>query len=319
MVLQSMRRYGYLADNKNGVTMAHAGEDPPDQPASGQIRTLRRNGLTSPTRETAHPDPEPAAGTALPGAAPIGTGLAGAVPGGDGGAGTPAPWFSRLRKHPLSAHLVLLAGYLITGLAVTWPRVTFLAGRLPATRDAGGYVWDFWWVARQVSHLSSPWSTRDLAAPVGSDLSYHTLMPLPGLVMTPVTLAFGPSLTYNLLSVLCPGLLCYVMYRAARLWLPTPLGAIAAGGFFGLSAILTWRSWYEVNLALGALFLPMALEAAVRLRRQPGRRPAIILGVVLGAAVLTDQESAVLAGIVAGLVLVPWLARHPTAARLRAT
>ena len=78
-----MRRYGYLADNKNGVTMAHAGEDPPDQPASGQIRTLRRNGLTSPTRKTAYrfPDPELAAGTARPGEAPAGTALAGAVPG----------------------------------------------------------------------------------------------------------------------------------------------------------------------------------------------------------------------------------------------
>jgi hypothetical protein len=212
----------------------------------------------------------------------------------------------------------LLAGYLVSGLAVTWPRVTYLAGRLPSLRDAGGYVWDFWWVARQVSHLSSPWSTRYLAAPVGADLGYHTLMPLPGLLMTPITLAFGPSLSYNLLSILCPGLLCYVMYRAARLWLPTQLGAIAAGGFFGLSAILTWRSWYELNLALGALFLPLALETAVRLTRRPGRRQAIILGVVMAAAILTDQESAVLAGIVAGLVLVPWLARHPSAARLRA-
>lgn len=306
--------------------MAHAGEDPPDQPASGQISTLRRNGLTSPTRETASrfPDAALAGGAALAGAALAGAVLAGAVlaeavPGGDGGPGAPAPWLTRLRKHPLAAHLVLLAGYLITGFAVTWPRVTYLAGRLPATRDAGSYVWDFWWVARQISHLSSPWSTRYLAAPVGSDLSYHTLMPLPGLVMTPITLAFGPSLTYNLLSILGPGLLCYVMYRAARLWLPTHLGAIAAGGFFGLSAILTWRSWYEVNLALGALFLPMTLEAAVRLRRQPGRRQAIILGAVLGAAVLTDQESAVLATIVAALVLAPWLAWHPSAARLRAT
>ena len=34
----------------------------------------------------------------------------------------------------------------------------------------------------------------------------------------------------------------------------------------------------------------------------------------MGTAVLTDQESAVLAAIVAGLVLVPWLARHPSAA-----
>jgi hypothetical protein len=224
------------------------------------------------------------------------------------------PWFSRHRR---AAHLILLAGYVLTGLAVTWPRVTYLAGRLPALRDAGGYVWDFWWVARQVSHLSSPWSTHYLAAPVGSDLGYHTLMPLPGLLMTPVTLLFGPSLSYNLLSVLCPGLLCYAMYRAARLWLPTQLGAITAGGFFGLSTILTWRSWYELNLALGALFLPMALEAAVRLTRRPGRRQAIIFGAVIGAAILTDQESAVLATIVAGLVMVPWLVRHPSVARLR--
>ena len=303
-------------DNKNGVTMAHAGENPPDQPTSGQIRTLRRDGLASLAPETGERPPAagPAGATGLPRTAPAET-----APSPDGIPGPPPPWHRRFRRHPLAPHLLLLAGYLVTGLAVTWPRVTYLAGLLPSLRDAGSYVWDFWWVARQVSHLSSPWSTRYLAAPVGSDLGYHTLMPLPGLLMTPVTLAFGPSLSYNLLSILCPGLLCYVMYRAARLWLPTQLGAIVAGGFFGLSAILTWRSWYELNLALGALFLPMALEAAVRLTRRPGRRQAIILGAVMGAAILTDQESAVLAGIVAGLVLVPWLARHPSAARLRAT
>jgi hypothetical protein len=217
---------------------------------------------------------------------------------------------------PLARHLALLACYVAAGIAVTWPRVTYLAGRLPATRDAGGYVWDFWWVARQVSHLASPWSTTYIAAPVGTDLGYHTLMPLPGLLMTPVTLAFGPSASYNLLSIACPGLLCYVMYRAARLWLPSQAGAIAAGALFGLSSILAWRSWYEVNLAAGALFLPMALEASVRLRRRPGRRQAIILGVVMGAAVLTDQESAVLAAIVTALVLLPWILRHPAPDRL---
>jgi hypothetical protein len=216
----------------------------------------------------------------------------------------------------LGRHLVPLACYLAAGIAVTWPRVTYLAGRLPATRDAGGYVWDFWWVARQVSHLASPWSTGYIAAPVGTDLGYHTLMPLPGLLMTPVTLAFGPSASYNLLSIACPGLLCYAMYRAARLWLPSQTGAIAAGALFGLSSILAWRSWYEVNLAAGALFLPMALEASVRLRRRPGRRQAVILGLVMGAAVLTDQESAVLAAIVTALVLLPWMLRHPTPARL---
>ncbi len=225
--------------------------------------------------------------------------------------GTGQPWAGRL-----GSHCVLLACYVAAGIVVTWPRVTYLAGRLPATRDAGGYVWDLWWVARQVSHLASPWSTRYIAAPVGTNLGYHTLMPLPGLLMTPITLAFGPSASYNLLSIACPGLLCYVMYRAARLWIPSPTGAIAAGALFGLSSILAWRSWYEINLAAGALFLPMALEASVRLRRRPARRQAVILGLVMGAAVLTDQESAVLATVLTALVLLPWMLRHPAPARL---
>ena len=257
----------------------------------------------------------PPPGRPPPGCPPPGRRPPGPSRPGQPGRAAPGRQPGGLRRHRWAAHLILLAGYLAAGLAVTWPRVTYLAGRLPATRDAGGYVWDFWWVARQLSRGASPWSTHYLAAPVGSDLGFHTLMPLPGAVMTPVTLAFGPSASYNLLSILCPGLLCYLMYRAARLWLPTELGAIAAGAFFGLSPILAWRSFFEINLALGALFLPLALEAAVRLRR--GGRPgqAVILGAVLGAAVLTDQESAVLAGIVTVVVLVPWLARRPSPAR----
>jgi hypothetical protein len=132
-------------------------------------------------------------------------------------------------------------------------------------------------------------------------------MPLPAVLLTPLTVTLGPGFSYNLLSVVCPGLLCYAMYRAARLWLPSAPGAVAAGAFFGLSTLLAWRSWYEVNLAAGALFFPLALEASVRLRRRPGRRQAVILGLVLGGALLTDQESAVMTGFLTALVLLPWL------------
>ena len=201
-------------------------------------------------------------------------------------------------------------------MAVSWPRVTYLAGRLPATRDAGSYVWGFWWVARQVEHLGNPWFTRYIDAPAGAQLGLHALMPLPGVVMMPVTVVFGPSASYNLLSVVMPGLLCYAMYRVARLWLPSQVGAIAAGAFFGLSSMLTWRSWYHLNLAAGALFLPLALEAAVRLTRRPGWRRAVVLGVVAGGALLTDQEMAVLVVILACAALVPWLVRRPVVAKL---
>jgi hypothetical protein len=223
--------------------------------------------------------------------------------------GRPAPAArGRLAGRPVSTHLAILAGYLATGIALTWPRASYLVdGKLPAGRDAGVYVWDFWWMLHQIEHFSNPWYTRFIAAPVGAQLGYHALMPLEGVLMLPVTIVFGPSASYNLLSILMPGLSCYAMYRAARLWLPSQAGAIAAGAFFGLSSELAWHAFYQLNLAAGVLFLPLALEAAVRLRRNPRWRQAALLGVVVGASLLTDQESAVLVATLSALTLLPWL------------
>ena len=216
----------------------------------------------------------------------------------------------------MARQAALLLCFLAAGVAVTWPLATYLTGSLPEARDTASYVWGFFWVAHQVTHLGNPWFTSYQAAPVGVELGFHTLMPLPGVLFTPLTLAFGPSFSYNLMVTLLPGLLCYATYRAARLWLRSATGAVAAGLFFGLSSMLTQQTWYHLNIALGALFLPIALEASVRLKRNPGRRQAIILGLVMGAAVLTDQESSVLAAIVTGLVLLPWLLHRPSWARL---
>jgi len=209
-------------------------------------------------------------------------------------------------SRPVVRHLALLAVYLAAGVAVTWPRATYITGLLPESRDVSSYVWDLWWIAHQVIHLGNPYFTTQMAAPAGIQLGFDTTMPLAGLIMIPVTVAFGPSASFTLLTILAPGLACYVMYRAARLWLGEP-GAIAAGALFGLSSMLAWQDWYHLNIALGTLFLPMTLEAAVRLRRRPGRRQAVILGLVLGASVLVNQESAVLAVVLAGVILLPWL------------
>ena len=252
------------------------------------------------------------------------------------GTGAPAdrrPGWRRLLRSPVRVlaagpagwHLALLACYTAVGIAVTWPRATFLfVGKLQATRDAGVYVWDFWWMAHAVGHLTNPWYTRSIVAPMGVQLGYHALMPLEGVLMLPVTVLFGPSASYNLLSILMPGLMCYAMYRLARLWLPTQTGAVFAGAFFGLSSIMAWHAWYQLNLAAGAVFLPLALEAAVRLRRSEGGRgggwgkQAVILGVILAGSLLTDQESFVLVLIVVLAALVPWLFSRAWRERLTA-
>ena len=213
--------------------------------------------------------------------------------------------------------LILLLCYLAAGVAVTWPRASYVTGRLPGNLDQSSYVWDFWWIAHQVTHLGNPWFTAQLAAPAGAKLGFDTLMPLPGLLMTPVTLAFGPSASYNLLAIVIPGLTCYLGYRAARLWLATVTGAMVSGALYGLAAMLVWQDWYHLNIALGALFFPLALETSVRLRRRPGPRRAVLLGVVLGASFLVNQETAIMAAVLAAAVLLGWLARSRSATALR--
>jgi hypothetical protein len=216
--------------------------------------------------------------------------------------GPPEPGVRRYRR-AVAGELTVLAAYLAAGIAVTWPRVATGPGRVPAVRDISSYVWALWWVAHQAIHLANPWFTGSMAAPVGIQLGYDTTMPLLGVLLAPVTLTAGPAAAFWLITIVLPGLLCYVMYRTARLWLGRP-GAIAAGALYGLAAMLDWQVWFHLNIAAGMLTLPAALGAAVRLRRSGRRRDAVLLGVLLGVSVLINQETALLAGAIAGAVLI---------------
>ena len=221
-------------------------------------------------------------------------------------------------SRPWVREIVVLVAYVAAGIAVTWPRAAYLTGRLPPGADQAEYVWNMWWIAHQVVHLGNPWFTGTLAAPVGVQLGFDTLTPLLGLMMTPVTLLFGPSASCTLLAIVTPGLACYAMWRAARLWLQSTAGAIAAGAFFGLSGMLAFQDWYHLHTAVGCVFLPLTLETAVRLRRDPSIRRGVILGLVLGTSMLVDQELSVLAVILAVAVLIPWLFHRPGALAYRA-
>jgi hypothetical protein len=265
--------------------------------------------------------------TAVPNTGNPGTGPAGAAPPGRPGSrsrgGRPAraarAGLRRLATPAAGGHLLLVACYVLAGVAVTWPLPAQLwNGQLLKVADVSSYVWALWWVPHQLLHLGNPWFTQHMAAPAGLQLGFDTLMPLAGLIMAPVTLALGPTTSFAVLTIVTPGLLCYGTYRAARLWLRPP-GAIAAGALFGLSTMVAWQNAFHLNITAGTIFLPLTLEAAVRLRRSPGRRQGITLGVILGASVLTNQESAVVAALLAAAVLVPWLvmlARQPQRAAL---
>ena len=213
----------------------------------------------------------------------------------------------RALGHTWVHHLILILVYQGAGIAATWPRFTWLAdGKMPATSDVSSYVWNLWWAEHSLVHLHNPFFTTFMAAPVGTHVAFSTLMPLAGWIMAPVTAVYGPSASFALLTIITPGLLCYAMYRAAKLWLNQP-GAIVAGAFFGLASMLLWQNWYHVNIAIGTIFLPVTIEAAVRFRRNPRIASAVMLGIALGASILVNQETTIVALVLAIFILIPRL------------
>src|ERR1039458_5692097 len=161
--------------------MDRAGRDPRVPIAAQSARGGPTPGDTAPGATAAAASAP--AGKAAPGGAAAGSAPADAVThrADTRGADTRPPGLRVFTTHPAAGQLTLLVCYLAAALAATWPRATYITGRLPSMRDSAAYVWGFWWMARQVSHLANPWSTNHMAAPAGVLLGYHTLMPLPGL------------------------------------------------------------------------------------------------------------------------------------------
>src|SRR5436190_10216913 len=181
--------------------MGRADPERPGHPAAATAGTLDTG-----APDSGGPDsggPEPGAGAAE--VTGQGAGRAGGDPAGQAAAdpsnapaaappprpGSTGPgWVRSAFRKPMVQHLGILLCFIAAGVAATWPLAANLAGRIPANRDPASYVWDFWWVAYQVTHLGNPWFTPLMAAPVGVQLGFHTMMPLPGVLFTPVTLAF---------------------------------------------------------------------------------------------------------------------------------
>jgi hypothetical protein len=40
--------------------------------------------------------------------------------------------------------IIVFAAFIAGGIAATWPRATYLAGKLPLDGDQMQYVWNFW-------------------------------------------------------------------------------------------------------------------------------------------------------------------------------
>jgi hypothetical protein len=212
--------------------------------------------------------------------------------------------------------LVVLAVFLLLAVLLLGPTWTS-----PTTRtlgsgvgDPGVFTWFLRWTPFAVGRQISPFFSDYLNHPHGVNLMWNTWVPLPGLLLSPLTLAFGPVLTLNVLLTLAYGLSAWSAYLAIRRYVPNH-GAAAAGGLvYGFSPAMIGHS-HHLNLIL-IFLLPLLLvlvdEILVRQRRSPVRVGAA-LGVVSAAQVLIGEELFVGTVLLGAVLLIVLVALHPRA------
>ncbi len=214
-----------------------------------------------------------------------------------------------------------------------WPSLIFLAIAIavhapawinPSRRafcgcgDLAFAAWFFSWTPYAVLHGHNPLITDWLNHPDGVNVMWNVSLPLPGLLMTPVTLAFGPVATYNVLSAVAFWTAGWAAYAVIRRWAPWRPAAFVGGLLFQLSPFMMGQQLGHVHMNLLGLVPLMLLCLDELLVRQSGRAWLWggLLGALAAAQLLTAEEvlaSAALIGLVGLLVLVLLHPRRLTA------
>jgi hypothetical protein len=224
------------------------------------------------------------------------------------------------RLRAVWVQLALLLAYLALAvllLGPTWtsPTTRTLGGGLG---DPGVFIWFLRWTPFALGRELSPFFSDYLNHPDGINLMWNTWVPLPGLLVSPLTLAFGPVLSLNVLVTLAFGLSAWSAYLAIHRYVPNH-GAAACGGLvYGFSPAMIMHA-HHPNLIL-VFLLPWLFvlvdEVLVRQRRSPVWL-GVVLGLVAAAQLLTGEELLVATGLLAAVLLLLLVVMHPGAVRGR--
>lgn len=187
--------------------------------------------------------------------------------------------------------------------------------------DIGQEVWFLAWVPAALSHGTDPLVSHALNVPWGVDLMDNTAMPLAGLLGWPITAAFGPIATYNVLFSLAFASSAAAAFFVLRRFVASDVAAFAGGLCYGCSPYLVGQGQGHLFLVLVPL-LPVLLllldEILVRQRHRAGWSGAL-LGACAGAQLLLSVEllvwAAVVAAVAVAVLAVAW--RRQVAAHLR--
>jgi hypothetical protein len=130
--------------------------------------------------------------------------------------------------------------------------------------DVQFYAWSLEWWPYAVSHGVNPLFSAQIGAPHGYDLAWASTAPLVDLVMWPVTAAFGPLVSYNIVLLVVPPLSAWAMFAAARRLTGHFWASLLAGAVYGFCPYELIHNWQgQLNVTVTAL-LPLIVYLVTR-------------------------------------------------------
>jgi len=173
--------------------------------------------------------------------------------------------------------LLALAVYLAIAVAffgvaiLPRPASTFIGSVVG--HDAAAYIWFLAWWPHAILHGLNPFRPEIVWAPTGYNLAWSASVPGLALVMSPVTLAFGPVVAYNVATLLSPVASAWAAFLLCRR-LAGRVGPALVGGYvYGFSTYVLGHMQGHLNMSpafvtpLVVLLLIRRLDGAVSARR----------------------------------------------------
>ncbi|MEV4386474.1 hypothetical protein AB0J68_12310 [Micromonospora sp. NPDC049580] len=227
----------------------------------------------------------------------------------------------RPRRRPARADLLALGAYVVLGVFVClhyWGDVTGrVSSHLPT--DHSWFEWLFAHGAYSVQHLENPLFTARQNAPDGVNMMANTSLLGVTLPLSPLTMLFGPQVTYALyLGGALAATAGTAYWMLSRHLVRSRAAAFVGGAFLGFAPGIIHHANGQPNFVSNFL-LPLVVVRVLRMG-EPGRwrRNGLALGVLVTYQIFINEEMLLLTALACLVVVLAYAVQRPRATRAAA-
>jgi hypothetical protein len=172
--------------------------------------------------------------------------------------------------------------------------------------DGGQFIWFLKWIPYALIHGLNPNQSLYLNMPHGITLASLTSMPVLALLVAPITLLFGPILSYNLLLVLAIFGSSVATFFVAKRWVSWWFARFIAGLLFGFSPYVVGQSTGHIFLTTGVAFpiLLLCFDELFNRQTWKPKKLALILALAIVFEIGVSIEMLADAAVVASAVVI---------------